>query len=207
VRIIFVILFITTFTTTSAFAVNKVLSLDGDGDYVEIAESKVLNAMASQVTMEAWIKPTAFTSYWMPIMCKGDERAVDWSNKSYVLLLNRSGSISLASAPSGKGQILLNSPDGLIVLNSWYHVAGVIDAKSGVMKIFINGVEVASKGFPRKDIYISRLPLRIGESHEVGRQTHYPFAGRIDDVRIWNIARTQDEIQRTMHTILSGKEY
>ena len=32
---------------------NRVLSLDGDGDYVEIADSENLNAIDSQLTMEA----------------------------------------------------------------------------------------------------------------------------------------------------------
>jgi len=37
---------------------NHVLFLDGDGDYVEIADSAALKNIDRQVTMEAWIKPT-----------------------------------------------------------------------------------------------------------------------------------------------------
>ena len=46
---------ITALITPPAFAVNRVVSLDGDGDYVEIADSESLNAINSQVTIEAWI--------------------------------------------------------------------------------------------------------------------------------------------------------
>ena len=204
--IIIILAFITALITTPSLAQNRVLSLDGDGDYVEIADSEALNNITSQVTMEAWIKATAFPNTWIAIIFKGDKRTANLSNRSYTLILNRSGFIQLASAPSGQGNNYLHSPSGLIVLNTWYHITGVIDAKNGVMKILINGAEVASQDFVGKDIHISSLPLRIGESHEVVKQGRFPFAGQIDEVRIFNYARTPEEIQTTMHTALSGKE-
>ena len=205
--LIILLIFITALISLPSSAVNRVLSLDGEGDYVEIADSESLNAINSQVTMEAWIKTTAFANQWMAIIFKGDERTSNaCENRSYVLYLNRSGFIHLASAPSGKRQADLSSPSNLIALNTWYHIAGIIDAANGVMKILLNGAEVASRNFTGKDIYMSSLPLWIGESHEVGGQEHYPFAGEIDEVRIWNIARTQEEIQTTMHITLSGQE-
>jgi len=215
ITLIILLTFIIAFITPPAFAVNRVLSLDGDGDYedgftsvnhVEIKDSESLNAINSQVTMEAWIKPTDFPNQWNFILFKGDKWASNaCENRSYGLLLNSSGFINLFSAPSNQGQIYLNSSNGLILLNRWYHVAGIIDAKSDVMHILINGVEVASRDFG-KDIRLSALPLRIGWSHEEGVGSQASFAGLIDEVRIWNIARTQEDIQKTMHTTLSGTE-
>ncbi|MFQ6044393.1 MAG: LamG-like jellyroll fold domain-containing protein, partial [Candidatus Poribacteria bacterium] len=192
----------TTLIIPSAFAANRVLSLDGDGDYVEVVDSESLNAINSQVTMEAWIKPTAFPNNYIAIINKTDKLTSNYDNRSYALFLNRSGFLHLASAPSGKGQMNLNSPSGSIDLNTWYHVTGVINAKNSVMRIFLNGAEVASGAFG-KDIHVSSLPLWIGWTHEAG---HGAFAGQIDEVRIWNTARTQEEIRATMHTTLSGKE-
>ena len=84
----------------------------------------------------------------------------------------------------------------------------MIDAKNGIMKIVVNGVEVASGDFG-KDIHVSKLPLRIGWIHDEGdpqNQEFSPFAGQIDEVRIWNTARTEAEIKHTMHLTLSGEE-
>ena len=192
------LIFITALITPPAIAVNRVLSLDGDGDYVEIADSESLNAINSQVTLEAWIKATEFTRDWMPIIYKGD--GSKWENRSYTLWLKYDGLLLLYSGPS-----ILQSQIGLIALDTWHHVAGVIDAKSGVMKIFLNGSEIASGDFGR-DIKVSSLPLRIGWTHEEDQPVNSSFAGQIDEVRIWNIARTEEEIRKTMHTTLSGKE-
>jgi len=189
-----------------AQAGNHVLSLDGDGDYVEIKDSESLNAINSQVTMEAWIKPTSFPNQWITIIYKGDERTPNQSNRSFALWLNNSGFIQLNSAPEGQGLVYLDSSSGLIKLNRWYHFAGVIDAVNGMMRIFINGAEVANRDFPTTKIHTSKLPLRIGWTHEEKEVSHGAFAGQIDEVRIWNVARTQEEIKRTIYTTLSGKE-
>ena len=186
-----------------SISVNHALSLNGD--YVEIADSEELNNIKHQVTMEAWIKATAFPTQWMPIIYKGDERTPNFSHRSYCLWLRNDGVLHLTSAPSGTGQVTLNSPSVSIALNTWYHVAGVIDAKNGVMKILLNGTEVARRNFGQ-DIHISTLPLRIGGSHEEEVQVQSNFAGQIDEVRIFNYARTPEEIQATLNTTLTGDE-
>ena len=194
--LIILLILITTLITPSAFAVNRVLSLDGDGDYVEIADSESLNAIDSQVTMEAWIKPTAFTNQAMSIINKGD------SNKSYQVRLHSPGFIYISSKE--ESGVYLTSSSGSIALNTWYHIAGIIDAKNDVMRIFLNGALVASRDFG-EDIHVNKLPLGIGGSYK-GDVWHASFAGQIDEVRIWSIARTKKDIRRTMYTILSGKE-
>jgi len=205
-KLIILLIFITTIITPKTFALNRVLSLNGDGDYVEIKESESLNAINSQVTVEAWIKPTVVTYPWMPIIYKGDEFAPGHTNRSYSLFWGQNGVLYLCSAPNGRGQIDLQTPDQLIALEEWYHIAGVIDGKNGFMRILINGAEVASRDF-NGDIYVSMLPLRIGRTHEEEEFPDYStFSGLIDEVRIWNIARTQRQIQATMDTTLTGKE-
>ncbi|MBC8427733.1 hypothetical protein H8D98_00580 [bacterium] len=184
---------------------NHVLSLDGEGDYVEIKDSENLNAINSQVTMEAWIKATAFPNQWMPIIYKGDKDTPRESGRSYTLWLNRNGYLGIGSKPSGTGQVWLESTNGSIALNTWYHIAGVIDANGGIMKIFINGTEVTNGVFG-EDIRSSSLPLRIGGWTHEEDPTYSPFAGQIDEVRIWNVARTGKQIVANMFQSLIGNE-
>jgi len=205
VRLLICFLLLTiSFGAPSALAVNKVLSLDGDGDYVEIVDSDTLNNLSSQITIEAWIKATAYPNEWMPILYKGDNRDPSCcSNRSYTLWLNRSGSLHLASAPSDAEQRTADSPR-LINLNAWHHIVGIIDAQNGVMKIFIDDSEVDSREI-EGDIRVSHLPLRIGWTHEED-PSYAPFAGQIDEVRIWNVARTQEEIRADINQPIENPE-
>ena len=194
-----------------AYAQNYVLSLDGDGDYLEIADSAVLNNIGWQVTIEAWINVSEFTNTYIPIIYKGDRRpqGADRSqgrNRSYTLWLTANGAVQLNVTPNGEPRIFMSSPSGLIHQGKWYHVAGVVDTFEGVMKILINGVEVASGTFPRTAVWKSELPLRIGWTHEEGDELYATFAGQIDEVRIWRVARTAPQIGAAMFTPLHGNE-
>ena len=116
------------------------------------------------------------------------------------------GSIQFAASPDSVGEASLYSPYNVIKHNTWTHVAGVIDAEKNYMKLYINGIEVSSRDFKWiQKIYKSHLPLRIGWSHENG-PAQSPFVGQIDDVRIWNIARSDTDIRNDMTAELNGDE-
>jgi tetratricopeptide (TPR) repeat protein len=193
--------------TITGLSADSVLELDGNKSYLESANSDALNNLNYQITIEAWIYPTAFNNDWMSIVYKGDEFVPDFSNRSYTLWLGRDGTIHFTSAPANKTQIILNSPP-LISLNNWYHIAGVIDSKNKVMTLFINGNEVANTEFG-SEIRVSHLPLLIGwtqEENTVFTPGYSSFAGKIDEVRIRNTALTQKDIQANMNVKLTGQE-
>ena len=183
------------------------LILDGNSSFVEIGNSNILNNITQQATVSVWIKPTDFPNRYAPIIFKGDERTSNLSHRSYILYLRENGKIQIASSPNGRGQRSFYTQSDTIQLDKWYHLAGVIDAKRDVMRLFINGVEVGTTDFKgQKSFYESRKPLRIGWTHEEERPTQSPFVGFIDEVRIWNVARTGTEIRSDMNTQLTGDE-
>ena len=183
---------------------NRVLSLEGG--YVEIADSQKLNNIGSQVTIEAWVKVTEFTDQHMPIVYKGDTRVPDLPNVSFACLVRRDGTICLNAPPRGQSMHTLHSPPSLIDLNTWFHMAGVVNGKSRTMSVFFNGAEVVGASFDGNLLHQSTFPLRIGWMHEDETLSDYPFAGQLDEVRIWDTAHTQAEIQAAMHKSLTGKE-
>ena len=182
------------------------LTLPG-GSWVEIDNSETLDKITEQVTVSAWIKPTDFPNSYAPIIFRGDERVPGVKNRSYILYLKNNGTIQMATSPGGGGEASFYSSNGAIKLNTWYHVACVIDAKKNVMKLFIDGIEVGNRNFRnQKSFYKSRLPLRIGWTHEEERPTQSPFVGQIDEVRVWNIARSEADIRSNMNTQFNGDE-
>jgi hypothetical protein len=82
----------------------------------------------------------------------------------------------------------------------WTHVAGVYDGAT--MKIYINGGlenTVSVTGNLRE----SDFPMYIGKAP----WTNYNnFNGQMDELRIWNVAKTQEQIQYAMNRGLAGNE-
>jgi hypothetical protein len=69
----------------------------------------------------------------------------------------------------------------------------------GRLRIYVNGVQVSSS-WVSGSIRTSSDPLTIGGSTVWGRW----FAGQLDEVRIYNRALTQSEIQAGMNKTLGG---
>ena len=182
------------------------LTLNGNSSFVEIVDSDLLNALTQQATVSLWIKPTNYLKKYAAILCKGDERTPNISNRSFSLFLRDDGVIQFSVSPSGQGERNLYSTPGSILLNRWYHVACVIDARRNEMKLFINGNGIGKRDLGTDSVYQSRLPLRIGWTSEEDVTTHGSFAGYIDEVRIWNVARTVSKIRSDMNTPLTGNE-
>ena len=76
----------------------------------------------------------------------------------------------------------------------WYHVAFTFDGTT--TKLYLDGIEIDSSNFAA-GLTPNQVPITA-----IGRQ----FLGKIDEVRIWNIARSQGEIQAVMNGSLSGDE-
>ncbi len=183
------------------------LTLGGNGSFVEIGDSESLNNITDKVTVSAWIKPTSYPHSYVRIIFRSDEQVQDNKKRSYILVIRQDGKLKITSSPNGEGYASLYSAPGLIKLNKWNHVAGVIDAKNNFIKIFLDGIQVGHRNYHGKDrFYQCRLPLRIGATHRIDEVEKSSFIGQIDEVRVWNVARTVDEIRSDMNTQLNGDE-
>ena len=167
----------------SAWAVNKVLSLDGDGDYVEIPGSGSLRLSTNQ-TIEFEVNPRKYHHGWARVVGKG---AID--NRNYGVWLWTDLRILYQFGIDGKMFDFWSNTH--LSENNWYHIACTYDGS--VIRIYING----NLDIEREYVVTPPMtdkPLTIGYA---GYHTY--FNGFIDEVRIWNIARTQTEIQDNMN--------
>lgn len=167
--------------SSSTYAQNNSLHFDGVDDKVEIQGTQSPFNL-STFTIEAWINADA----WKAQQWQGTIVSKDGNNQSgYVLRCGNNGRLSFTvGAGSGWPEIVSNP---IMQTNVWHHVAAVYD--NGDMKIYIDGVlEASSTG---NTIVNSNVNLLIGESAGFAGRV---FDGRIDEVRIWNVARTQSEI-------------
>jgi hypothetical protein len=82
------------------------------------------------------------------------------------------------------------------VENRWYHVVGVIDSDDEIMKIYINGANVAEIRDQNlsSGIRDTTGDLIIGNDFGASGATG-PFKGVMDDLRIYNRALSEEEIR------------
>ncbi len=162
-------------------AQNIALDFDGVDDVVTTTYNGVLGA--ANRTFEAWIfvNESAPASN-LAILDYGVNAA--GSRNTFVIRGDRGiGFIS------GGTNANISSAPNLIQVNQWTHVAFVLDNGTGYL--YFNGSEVATGNLTTVDTPSGEANLRIGERVAGGS---IPFNGRIDEVRIWNVARTQTEI-------------
>ena len=173
----------------------KAISFDSPGDYFEIPHDATL--APSQFTIEFWIKMEDIGD---PAVAGGEQTIMDKRDGNTGFNFRLAGT----SFPLPLFAIVLPGDVHMysaIRWNIWHHVAITQDANT--LKIYLDG---ELKG-TSSNSYASNTtsPLRIGEF--LGYPGMYlGLRGDIDDIRIWNFARSQSEIQGAMHRILSGLE-
>jgi concanavalin A-like lectin/glucanase superfamily protein/Big-like domain-containing protein len=92
-----------------------------------------------------------------------------------------------------------------ITANTWHHAAATWDGSTGTWNLYLDGVLDASTvvGPNRNANTANTSPAAIGTSYVstglLGSSNGPGFlGGRVDEVRIWNVVRTQAQIQSTM---------
>ncbi|MBT3207310.1 MAG: choice-of-anchor D domain-containing protein [Bacteroidetes bacterium] len=162
------------------------LSLDGTGDYLNIINTASLNPDTA-ITIEAWIYPND-------------------DNQEFIVAKEYSsvGTYRLWINEDGKYQFTLNNSktvvsSSLATIGNWTHIAASCDGSK--MQIFINGILDAELIWYPFTISANTANLRIGRSH-----LNEYFDGYIDELRIWDVARNESEIQSVMNQSLLGTE-
>jgi len=162
------------------------LAFNGTGNYVEIPDNDTLD-LTGHYTLEAWIKPASFG------LLKGIISKYQSSGANgYILRLQSN------SPYTGLNFDGMNTQNGLLTANRWYHVAAVND--NGKRRLYLNGEMKILSGTP-SPVVANSDPLRIG----VDFGNRY-FNGLIDEVRLWNRARSAEEIRESIYLPLEGTE-
>lgn len=143
--------------------------------------------LTESLTLEAYIRydgvPTAGT-HASQIVFRGDSRdGLD----PYTLAIANDGRLFL-DISSLTERVQLHSPTALPV-GKYLHVAGSLDNATGAMKLFVNGVEVASRITAVRPFGALTGPdPGVGIGNVQSDVSNQAFGGIIDEVRISNVA-------------------
>ena len=178
-------------------------NFDGVNDHVAVPDATNLD-FTTALTVEAWIYPVSISVSYPTIVGKWDAVAVN--HRSYVFHLEPSRKVIFRVSPNGLelgfgvGTVISNSS---VPLNQWTHVAGVYDSSS--IKIYINGILDNQVAYIQ-GIFPGTNDLAIGAviGGVAPGQSIAPFAGRIDEVRLYDCALTQGEVAQVFSTGNAG---
>jgi hypothetical protein len=158
------------------------LYFNGSNAYASIPSSSTLSPTTG-ISIEAWVKPTSnkTNNY---ILSKGTAYELYLQNKQPVFKLNN-------------GAATVHFTVDTFETNEWRHIAVSYD--KAYLRLYVNGRLKDSVAYA-SNIYTNSNSLYIG------RGSSGYFSGNIDEVRVWNRAKSSKEIYRDYQRIASGDE-
>ncbi len=174
--------------SSSMFAQNG-LNFDGTNDYVQTTSTGVLGT--TNRTFEAWVYTGVALTTNACIMDYG----VNAVGSRNTFILTTGGGLSYISGGTNAN---IGSTAGVVPIGQWTHVAFVLNNGTGFF--YVNGIQVGTGSLTAVNTP-SGTPIRIGERVSGGS---LPFKGIIDELRVWNVAKTPAELMTYMNNELCG---
>jgi len=152
-------------------------------------------AYQSPISIEAWIKSSSAAKE-KEIVCWGNNTIV----RDVVEFRMDEGLLEFGLYTGSDNKWISVKSTTLINTGNWTHVALVKNGTS--VKLYINGFLDASATLDKNP---SVTNMQIGVLFQANEQNlAYDFDGEIDEVRIWSIARTEEQIREHMYENLNG---
>lgn len=198
-RLLFIVLLILALNVNSwatLLAGNAIL-LDGVDDFACIPDASHLGGMSS-LTVELWFMPYD-TSQVNPLVTKSDGIAIS-TDRSFELTLHpHTPSWSVFTGSTGWTWLYDNTPPPISV-GQWTHIAATYDSTEGVASIYFNGSLFLTATTDASGLPISELVRDSREDMILGAVLANAYhdsrfsSGLLDEVRIWETARTDAQI-------------
>ena len=184
-------LFADQFGLQCEIATGQVLSLDGDGDWVDVAQ---LQRTLTSASMEVWIK-TSTTSQGVIVSIEG-------GHLFYINRHSASGDLLPVFDGSSVNDVQITSDD--FSDGQWHHLVGTNDGT--MTRLYADGNLISEREESLFDLSESDNEVRIGANVVLSGADFAPFDGLIDEVRLWDRALTNQQILANANIKLSGSE-
>ena len=177
--------------TTSGHSGNA-LVFNGTSSYVDLGTMSSF-PLTSSATWSAWIFATGNPADDGQIVARSGN-SDGWQLKTSLDTGVRTLGVAISNGTTSTQRYSRT----VVSLNTCYHVAGVYNATAQTLDIYVNGAldnGTLAGTVPASQNNPSSINVNIGR-----RQGGFYFIGTIDDVRIYNRALSQTEIQNDMNT-------
>ena len=180
-------------------SLQPVLVFNGQNDAVNLGKKPQFK-IEKKITLEAWICVASQKAYAGIISNIYDTGSTE---SGYGLLLDGKSGIYFGLKVPSVGIQYLSSGANTIILNQWHHIAGTYDGQE--MKLYVDGIEKAQRAYAGNNInYNPENDLLFGMFKD--NNEFHAVAGKIAEIRLWKVVRTQQEIQNNLYQRLAGNE-
>ncbi len=158
------------------------LQFDGIDDYVDLGDDPILKP--ENVTASAWVN--------IPLGSSKDGKVISSGDNPF--------GYNIFITSDGRARIEIDTIDNSVlsaygttdIRGGWHHIAIVYDSSDGSNALYVDGISEASITDLSGAIeYNTEKNIRVG-----ARTDGWYFNGKIDEVKIWNYALTQTEIEQ-----------
>ncbi len=166
-----------------------------DSEYLLITDAAQTGLqLATTFSIEAWVKVESLTTARCIV-----SKSMDTTGVSYVFDIGTDGKLNLQVSDDGSFSaghfILYTTTYSQINLNVWTHVGVTFDISGPTAIFYVDNSAVScgdSGGTVAGSLYDNDRPFCIGAVSNTPTTSF--FDGFIDDVRVWNVVRTQAEM-------------
>jgi len=171
------------------------LNFDGIDDEVDFGNSSVF-MQTNEFTIEVYIQQSTI-KYWPAFASNFQDSSGYW--KGYWLGGDTLGhAVFYIGETSDSGSGYWVTSTSVIADGNWHHIAGVFENDSA--KIYVDGTI-------ENTLHIPTFNLSSTENFRIGNDVwNEVFQGKIDDVRLWSIARSPSEILMYKDSCLNVNE-
>src|ERR1035438_5007773 len=184
--------------TAQPTSTNRVLELDGTGGYVELPPN-IFNDL-DEATVEAWVRWDDFSGGMKRVFNYGDALR----DMSILSMWGATLGFVVAGPTGTPADLHWIQVGGLLRPQQWCHVAGV--SGKGGMRLYFNGVLVGTNAYTG-----SFSAFKNGTRNYLGQGVTTNDApanlkGALDEVRVWKVAHTEEQIRQAMFQRMTGRE-
>ncbi|MCX6132229.1 MAG: T9SS type A sorting domain-containing protein [Ignavibacteriales bacterium] len=172
------------------------MNLDGSSAYVILPSSSTLTSFTNKITIESWVKVNAYLGN---VITSGNEN-------EFALAVLDSGRVGVTMTlvnHQANGSFIGNRK---VPLGQWCHIAFSYDGTTE--SIFVNGVldtSYSTSGNVCTSSYQENIT--IGGYTWSNYSQHSSFLnGVVEELRVWNVARTASQIQANMNRTVGSSE-
>lgn len=175
------------------------LKFDGITNYISVLHNQSLNFGTGDFSMEAWVKRDK-SGVRMDVISKNQITSNASLDSYYQMVIENNDKVFVYTSNGGTNETTVGTTT--IPVNQWMHL---IATRSGTsMKIYVNGV-LDGTGTSTHNVN-STDNLHFGTTFSSSSVPNSIYSGSLDEIKLWNKALSQTEIQNQMCKKLTGFE-